>query len=37
MSGNRISARTLDLNVVFEEIREQLEGILKEFIVKQKK
>lgn len=31
MSGNRISVRTLDLNLDFAEIKRQLDGIVKEF------
>ena len=31
MSGNRISAKTLDLNCQFEEISEQLDAIVKEY------
>lgn len=31
MSGNRISATTLDLDRPFEEIRAQLDGIVEEY------
>lgn len=30
MSGNRISVKTLDLNVPFEKIKEQLDSIVKQ-------
>lgn len=33
MSGNRISARTLDLNLNFAEIRKQLDGIVEDYFV----
>lgn len=32
MSGNRISVKTLDLNVEFDKIREQLDSIAKEYL-----
>lgn len=34
MSGNRISVRTLDLNMEFAEIRKQLDGIVEEYFNK---
>ena len=34
MSGNKISARTLDLNVDFEQIKKQLDTIVDEFYIK---
>jgi len=35
MSGNRISVRTLDLNLDFTEIRKQLDGIVEEYFMEE--